>query len=605
VAIAPDRKGPVSAPPAPAASRSAEQAYRFGVFKLLPDERTLWRGDQSVALPPKAFEILLLLVRNAGHLMPKEELMRQLWPNSFVEEVNLANNVSVLRKALGDKPPSYQYIQTVPKAGYRFLPHVTRIWAGGGELSAVQPEIGQTEAAIRLIALPFQIVRAGEDIDFLAFTLPEAISASLAGLRFITVRSTLLAARLVADGPPDVRRIASEAEVDLLLAGTILCDGRQLRVTAELVQTPAGTLLGSFTCETDRDHIFEIHDSVVRRVVEMLALRLSGREQRFLKCEVPVSPRAYEFYLRANHAQLKRTVANVLVARDLYRACVEEDPDYAPAWARLGRCYRFLQKFGQEGPQNLELAQWAFHRAFALSPDLPIAHNLYTQIEADLGNAQTAMVRLLTHAETHPNDPELFGGLVQACRFCGLLDKSVQAHERARRLDARATTSVSHTYFLLGDYGQALEFYDSAAGYYLDAAILALTGRETEAIALLDRRGGSDVHAGWMRALIASLRACLEGDRDAMIAIIRQALCEPARDPELKFYFARHLARAGDNPAALEVIASLATEGFFCSVALERDPWLQGLRAQSGYQEARAAILNRESEARAAYEAAR
>jgi DNA-binding winged helix-turn-helix (wHTH) protein/tetratricopeptide (TPR) repeat protein len=603
--MAPDRKGPVSTPPAPAASRSAEdQAYSFGAFKLLPHERILLRGDKTLSLPPKAFEILLLLVRNAGHLMSKEELMKQLWPDSFVEEVNLANNVSVLRKVLGDKP-SFQYIQTVPKAGYRFLPAVTRIWSARSESSPVQPDGAQSETAFRLIALPFQMVRADETVEFLSFTLPEAISASLAGLRSITVRSTLLAARLAADGTPDLRRIAAEADVDLLLTGTILCAEQQLRVTAELVQAPSGTLLGSFTCETDRDQIFHIHDSVVRRVVEMLTLRLSGRELRFLKGELPVSPRAYEFYLRANHAQLKRTVPNVLLARDLYRACVEEDPDYAPAWARLGRCYRFLQKFGQEGPQNLELAQWAFHRAFALNPDLPIAHNLYTQIEADLGNAQTAMVRLLNHAETHPNDPELFGGLVQACRFCGLLGESVQAHERARRLDARAVTSVSHTYFLLGEYERALESYDSSAGYYLDAAILALTGRETEAIALLDERGGSDVHAGWMRAAIASLRACLKSDYGAAIAVIQQALCEPARDPELKFYFARHLARGGDTSTALEVIGSLVPEGFFCSVALELDPWLQGLRGKRGYQDVRAAILQRESEARVAYSAVR
>ena len=81
---------------------------------------------------------------------------------------------------------------------------------------------------------------------------------------------------------------------------------------------------------------------------------------------------------------------NIVMARDLYRECVEEDPNYAAAWARLGRCYRFLEKFGEEGPENLELAQWAFHRAFALNPDLAIAHNLYTQIEADLGNAQAS-----------------------------------------------------------------------------------------------------------------------------------------------------------------------------------------------------------------------
>jgi TolB-like protein/tetratricopeptide (TPR) repeat protein len=468
----------------------------------------------------------------------------------------------------------------------------------------VPPAVSQaTDPVFRFIALPFQIVHGDEQIEFLAYTLPEAVSASLAGLHSLTVRSSLLAARLV-EGRPDPRRIAAEADVDLLLAGTILCEGQQLRVTAELVQAASGTLLGSFSGETCRENIFQIQDSLVRRVVELLTLRLSGRERRVLNREVPSSASAYEFYLRANHVQLKRTVANVLLARDLYRASVEEDPDYAPAWARLGRCYRFLQKFGQEGPQNLELAQWAFHRAFALNPDLPIAHNLYTQIEADLGNAQSAMVRLLEHAETHPNDPELFGGLVQACRFCGLLEESVHAHRRARQLDSKAVTSVAHTYFLLGEYEHALESYDSGAGYYLDAAILALTGRESEALALLDRRGGSDVHAGWMRALIASLHACLEGDDAAAVAIVKKALCEPARDPEMKFYLTRHLARSGVAREALETIRDLIGEGFFCSAALQRDPWLQQLHDRPGYREVLDAVIRSEREARAAFTAA-
>ena len=124
--------------------------------------------------------------------------------------------------------------------------------------------------------------------------------------------------------------------------------------------------------------LIEVQNSLVRGIVELLMLRLTERERRVLAHNVPASARAYEFYLRANHVQRQRTFENLSMARDLYRECLDEDPDYAPAWARLGRCYRFLEKFGQEGPQSLELAKWAFHRAFALSPDLPIAHNLYT-----------------------------------------------------------------------------------------------------------------------------------------------------------------------------------------------------------------------------------
>ena len=496
------------------ASRAPEaQAYSFGPFRLLPGERVLRRGDQTLAISPKAFDTLLMLVRRPGHLILKGEFMNALWPDSFVEEVNLANNISALRKALGDDAADSRYIQTVPKQGYRFLPSVTSIWSGSSApaLSA-QFQDGTADGAIRFIALPFRLVHSDERIDFLGRSLAEAISASLAGLRSITVRSTLLAARL-AEGQPDPRLIAREADVDLLLAGTILSDGDQLRVNAELVQAPTGTLVASYVCQTGRDSIFEIQDSLVHKIVEVLMLQLTERERRTLSHDVPGSAKAYEFFLRANYLQRERTVENLVLVRDLYRVCVEEDPNYAPAWARLGRCYRFLEKFGEAGPQNLELAQNAFHRAFALNPDLAIAHNLYTQIEADLGNAQPAVLRLLAQAKACPNDPDLFAGLVQSCRFCGLLDESAAAHRRARRLDSRAVTSVAHTHFLKGDYEQALASYDAAAGYYLDAAILALTSRESEAAGLLARRHSSGVRAGWMRALIESLGALLEGDR--------------------------------------------------------------------------------------------
>src|SRR5208283_3053358 len=165
-----------------------------------------------------------------------------------------------------------------------------------------------------------------------------------------------------------------------------------------------GTMIGSYVCQIGRDNVIEVQDSLVRGIVELLMLRLTEREQRILAHDVPSSARAYEFYLRGTHFERQHNLESRSMARDFYRQCLEEDPDYAPAWARLGRCYRFLEKFGQAGPHNLESAQWAFHRAFALSPDLPIAHNFYTPIEADSGHALEAIVRLLGQAAKHPNN---------------------------------------------------------------------------------------------------------------------------------------------------------------------------------------------------------
>src|SRR5712692_7471007 len=98
--------------------------YEFGPFRLDPAERLLLRDNQTISLAPKAFDTLLLLVMNSGHLLTKDELMKRLWPETFVEEVNLAQNISAVRRALDDKTGGTQYIETVPKAGYRFVGRV-------------------------------------------------------------------------------------------------------------------------------------------------------------------------------------------------------------------------------------------------------------------------------------------------------------------------------------------------------------------------------------------------------------------------------------------------------------------------------------------------
>jgi DNA-binding winged helix-turn-helix (wHTH) protein/tetratricopeptide (TPR) repeat protein len=585
-------------PDSPPSGSDQAQAYVFGPFRLVPGERVLRRGDRTLPLPPKAFETLLLLVRNPGHLMLKDDLMKMLWPDTFVEDVNLANKISLLRKVLGGPGPAGACIETVPKLGYRFLPAVTRVW------KSVPPDAGSFPAAegpkeqpIRFIALPFAILNGHERIGFLGHSLPEAISVSLAGLRSLTVRSSLLAARL-AEGGQDPRSIAREADVDMLLAGSILCDGDRLRVSAELMQAPTGTLVGSYVCQAAWESIFDIQDNLARRIVELLLPSLTVHERKALAHDVPASARAYEFYLRGTHVERQRTFENMSMARDLYRQSVEEDPDYAPAWARLGRCYRFLEKFDPAGSRDRESTQWAFRRAFALNPDLPVAHNHYTQIEADSGHAPQAIVRLLRQAEKHPNDPELFSGLVQALRYCGLLEESLKAHRRARMLDPRTVTSVAHTYFLLGEYANAVEWYPPGGRFYLDAAALAALGREAEAAELL-------AHRNLLAPLVESLRFCLSGDHDRSAGIVKHALAvNPAPDPEIKFYLARHLARDGAHGDALNAIRELIAEGFFCSTALRLDPWLKPLVRLKEFAGVMDSVLRREADTRAAFEAA-
>ena len=227
----------------------------------------------------------------------------------------------------------------------------------------------------RLVVLPFRLLRPDSDMDFLAFGLADAITTVLSGLPSLVVRSTMAASPFVGT-TPDIRALATTLDVDGAL-GTLLRSGGQVRVNAQLVQAPSGTLVRAITAQAAADDIFELQDQLTKSIVESLSLSLTP-EQGATNRDVPASSEAYECYLRGN--QIFFDPKQWVAARDLYLRSVNLDPNFAPAWARLGRCYRVLGKFGDPATAaaNKALAEDALKRALTLSPDLALAHQLYT-----------------------------------------------------------------------------------------------------------------------------------------------------------------------------------------------------------------------------------
>ncbi len=316
-----------------------------------------------------------------------------------------------------------------------------------------------------------------------------------------------------------------------------------------------------------------------------LKLPLDEREHRSSRRDVPATARAYEGYLRANQIAVTRTLDNMGLARDLYLQCLEESPDYAPAWASLGRVCHFLEKFDEDSGGNPKRTEAAFTRAFVLNPDLPIAHNFYTSVECDQGRAQKSMSRLLERAHFRRNDPELFAGLVQACRYCDELEASIAAHHRGRHLDPHLMTSAAHTYFLLGDYVSTLGCYGKKVGYYLDCAALAALGDNQTALAMLRERQQSGSITGVVQNIMRSLRAYLEGNWEECLNAIETGKTEILRDPEVAFYSARHLARINQTDRAISVLSGAIDRGFLCASAILRDSWFASLQSNPRYPE--------------------
>jgi non-specific serine/threonine protein kinase len=436
----------------------------------------------------------------------------------------------------------------------------------------------------RFIVLPFRILRPDPDSDFLGLAIPEAITTSLAGVGSLIVRSSAAAARFA--GGFDPKKLAEEADVDVALTGTLMRGGDQIRVTTQLVELPAGTVLWSLTSQATMSDIFTLQDNLTQRIVESLELPLSEREARVLRRDVPATPRAHEFYLRAG--QQGESPESWAVARDLYLRALDEDPRYAPAWARLARINLLLGKYGKDAASMYGEAEAAARRALELNPDLPMGHNALAHIEVSTGRARDAMLRLLDRVAAGTNEPGVFGGLVTAFRFCGLLEASCAAHEQARQIDPKFSTSAAHSYWMLGRYDEAIAAVDADRDFGDAAMIYESMGRIDDAVAVFEDRkrrltGLGAKTAEFSFRIFDAFRAAIVGDAETTLATFHRLDDFP--DPEGQYYMARSLAHVGAVEEAMPRMIAAVDRGFFCYPFFVRDPWVDPLRGDPRFVE--------------------
>jgi DNA-binding winged helix-turn-helix (wHTH) protein/tetratricopeptide (TPR) repeat protein len=568
----------------------------------------LQHGPKQIKLRPKSFEVLKYLVENSGRLISKDELISAIWVDASVTDDSLVQCLKDIRHALCDE--TQQIIKTVHGRGYIFDTEVRDtgsprafvedtasvqitiedLETNGAVVMPLAAKPGATDSQmlsnaarpiIRLMVLPFRMLRADPDVDFLAFSVPDAVAGALSVLDSVAVRSPTGAAHY-ANELLDLKRIAEEARAEAILTGTILRVGNGIRVTCELMEVPSGTVLWWDEPHVSMSDLFELQDNLVRRIVKSLSLSLSAREHGRLKRDVPATSVGYECFLRGNELS-RRGLAGfdqLMVARDLYLRSVETDPLYAPAWAQLGRCYRLIGKGMENGHKNLSLAELAFQRSLDLNPHLPLAHSQYAFLEAELGRAQDAVARLLCCAQTYSASPDLFVALVLCCRFCGLLEASVAAHECARKLDPLIATSVSHTYYQMGDYESALS-HIAVGAWGIQGMTLGTIGRTAEALDALRKLEQSGMPVP-MQAFIKAWRAMFEQNRQESIEAAEQSI-QQYLDPEGMFYMGLIMAHLGESERAVTVLSECMDRGFSSVNVLRRNPWFDGLRSTAEF----------------------
>jgi len=626
--------------------------YEFGSFRLDASNRQLLDEGRAVSLTPKALEILVVLVENGNRLTTKEELMRRVWPDSFVEEANLTVNISALRKLLGETVNGEQYIQTVPKSGYRFSVPVSVVEAKDPAISVeddarpvaepiptgqapVDNTSGVLEATSQLrrrrkqiltvgllaigmvglgytayrgratfgqrklpaeprslAILPLQNLRQDSDIEFLGFSLADAVITKLDYVSSLTVRPSS-AVEKYRGKVIDIQTAAADLKVDTLLTGSFLRDGDDLRITYQLVDVKTEKIRGRGTIDLKYDNLLKVEDSVAQQIISELQLQLSPSEAERIKPDAPVNPLAYEYYLRGVdlYGQNKFPLAIKMLEKS-----TEINPNYAPAWAYLGTSYTADAAFEFGGREQYRRAQAAYERALAIRPSQLDAQIFLANLLIDTGKVEQAVPLLRDALKTNPNHAAAHWELGYAYRFAGMLNESVTECERARRLDplVKANSSAFNTYLYLGEYGKflrSLPDVDSSSFLLFYRGLGEYYQKDFERAAKdFDRAYEVDptLYAQIGKALSESIAHRGANGLEILQGLEGKVEHRGVGDPEATYKIAQAYSMLGDKVSALRLLRSSVEGGFFSYPYLATDPLLDALRKEPEFTE----ILN-------------
>lgn len=357
------------------------RVYEFGPFRLDTAERLLLRDGEPVPLTPKVFDTLVALVQRAGQLVGKEELMGEVWANSYVEESNLTQNVFVLRKVLSDRE-GRPFIETVSKRGYRFVATVREVtpdavddFASGPHSSPRQmrPAVATDDVLNSLAVLPLTNASANPDAEYLSDGITESIINSLSQLPQLRVmaRSTVFRYKGMEVDP---QQVGQGLGVRAVLAGRVLQHSDRLVVRTELVDVANGWQLWGEQYNRKLADILSLQEEIAQEISEKLRIKLTGEEKKRLAKRYTDDNEAYRLYLKGRYYWNKYTREGLTRAIEYFNRAIEHDPHYALAHAGLTDTYYRLSNAYLAPNEALPKARRAALKALEIDGTLAEAH---------------------------------------------------------------------------------------------------------------------------------------------------------------------------------------------------------------------------------------
>lgn len=449
--------------------------YEFGDFRLDATRRLLLlkNGARALPLTSRAFDTLLYLVEHPGKLLSKATLMGAIWPDVVVEENSLNQNISLLRRVLGESPGEYRFIVTVPGRGYRFIAEVRTINEATEESSRTAPMPHATETArarngvhlpIPIAVLPFANLTTDPAATCFGEAMAEELINTFARVRWFEVasRTSTFAFK---DRNEDVRKIARELDVMAVLEGSIRRVGERIRVTAQLVDGRTGHHLWSESYERGCDDLSRVQDEITVAIVDATAgLFVMGGNRR----KTPTRDlEAYHLYLEARALRAQPTDDNLETTVQILDRALMRDPDFARAWYAIAEARAHRAANNGCMPNLLSDAERDARHALALDPSISRAHGVLGLINACCGRwiqAETELRRALSLVARNPE--ALVFHAIYVARQAGHQRKALAEIQLARELAPASPALALH----LG-VQKMLAGEDAEAGKWIDLAV--------------------------------------------------------------------------------------------------------------------------------------
>jgi DNA-binding winged helix-turn-helix (wHTH) protein/TolB-like protein/Tfp pilus assembly protein PilF len=593
---------------------AGEKLFQFGPFCVDARRRTLERDGQPVAISGKALDILLVLLRIPGAVVEKDELMREVWPDTVVEENNLTVNISGLRKALGDTVANPKLIITVPGRGYRFAGDLTApppaapaarkppraLWiAAAAVLACVLAAaawLARPKPPHTLAVLPFRVLNADADHEYLGVGLADAVITRLGNLRQITVRPLTSVLRLAGRDPFEAGQAVN---ADTVLDGNIQVAADHVRVSLQWLRVKDRASLWAESFDEDKSNLFTLEDSIAARLESSIAGQLSGTRQGAPANRQTRNPQAYGDYLRARYYATRYTEEGFRKALAYLQSAIDTDPGYGLAYSGLADAYYAASNMLLPPSDAMPRAREAALRAAKLDPSLAEAHVslglVASKYNWDWAEAEREF-RAALALDPNSAGAHLWYGLYRA--QLGDLSRAVAEVRRAQELDPLSNDANSYlatTLYWARRYDDALrqgrkviQFDPEFVPGYVGAAwILEAQGRPADAVGMCEKARALE-SSPWTALALARSRA-LAGRREPAEKAVRELASGGTAEFVSGYDMAVVWAALGKTDEAFGALEQAYRSKAEWLVYLKVDPQVDALRSDPRF----AALLRR------------